>query len=488
MRLLKKHNRKSLLIAALTISLAAGSVPAAVYAASYNKVSDGTYQLLDGTAITGVTARGIDVSHWRGSIDWQQVAGDDVSFAMLGTRYRGEVDPYFHQFAEGAHANGIQVGAYIYSYALDVAGAEAEADFVLNLIKDYPISYPIAYDMEDSSQSGLTPQQLAEMVNAFCSKIEAAGYYPLLYANDYWLANRIDMSMVDYDVWVARYEVKHAFRNPVMWQATSSGTIAGINGGVDINFQYRDFSADIPPNRWRTIGGNTYYYQNYRMQKDSWIQDGTGWFYLNGSGQPQTGWLTQNGTRYHLDENSGRMTQGWLQTTDGWYYFAGSGAMQSGWASDGNAWYYLTQSGLMKTGWLQEGSTWYYLRESGAMTTAWRQIDGSWYYFNGSGVMLTGWVGDDSAWYYLNPDNGAMFANTQITVDNVTYQVDASGVCHTVVPEEAAESTPQPADQVPGQNNDGTPDQNNGQTSDQPGTIQSPAPESNVIAIVPPLS
>ena len=44
------------------------------YAAGYDKVGDGVYQMLDGTAITGVVARGIDVSHWQRSHHWLQPA------------------------------------------------------------------------------------------------------------------------------------------------------------------------------------------------------------------------------------------------------------------------------------------------------------------------------------------------------------------------------------------------------------------------------
>lgn len=379
------------------------------YAAGYDKISDGVYQMLDGTAINGVVARGIDVSHWKGDIDWQQVANDDVTFAMLGTRYSGQVDPYFRKNATEASAAGIRLGAYIYSYATDVTMAEAEADFILDLIKDYPISYPVAFDIEDSSQSSLSPQQISDIINAFCSKIEAAGYHPMIYANDYWLANKIDLSQVDYDVWVARYEVKHAFENPVMWQATSSGSVNGVNGGVDINFQYKDFSGDIAPNLWRTINGTTYYYQNHVMQKEAWINDGTGWFYLNSGGQPSTGWLTQNGTSYYLDTASGKMAQGWLSLGDGWRYFNDSGAMMTGWINDGNAWYHLNASGVMSTGWVQENSRWYYLNESGAM--------------------MTGWVQDGANRYYMNLADGVMLANTQITVDGTLYDIDASGVC-----------------------------------------------------------
>lgn len=66
------------------------------YAAGYERVN-GYYQMLDGTVIDGVVARGIDVSRWQGNIDWNTVAADDVEFVMLGTRSKGAVDPYFHK-------------------------------------------------------------------------------------------------------------------------------------------------------------------------------------------------------------------------------------------------------------------------------------------------------------------------------------------------------------------------------------------------------
>ena len=484
-------------------------------ASSHSRIGDNTYQLKDGTPISGIFARGIDVSHWQGPIDWKQVSQNDISFVMLGTRYNGQVDPRFHINAAEAAMAGIQLGIYIYSYATDVAMAEAEADFVLNLIKDYPVSYPVAFDVESSVQSTLSPTELADIINAFCRKIENAGYHAILYANDYWLANKIDMSQVDYDVWVARYETPHAFENPVMWQATSTGSVDGINGNVDIDFQFRDFSDVIAPNLWRTIGGNTYYYQNHQMQKNAWIHDGTGWFFMNEDGLAASGWFTQKDRTYYLDPSSRRMTVGWLSFPEGWRYFDSSGAMQSGWIHDGNAWYYLNTDALMQTGWLLDDNIWYYLQPSGAMAngwqfidgiwyylnssgamqtgqqqiqdqwyyfdnngamqtgfqqigehyyyfeengamttgrkqihdswyyfndtdgsmaTGWKQIDGFWYYYGSDGHMQTGWVNDSSARYYLNPENGIMYADTQITVDGVTYQVDASGACQEISP------------------------------------------------------
>lgn len=415
-------------------------------ASSHSRLHGDTYQLADGTAVHGVFARGIDISHWQGEIDWEQVSRNDIEFVMLGTRYQGEVDPMFYTNAAGIVDAGLKLGAYIYSYALTVEEAEAEADFILDLIKDYPISYPVAFDIEDSSQASLDPTQISAMINAFCKKIEDAGYHPLVYANDYWLANRIDLSQLKYDVWVARYEVPHEFEQPVMWQATSTGSVDGINGNVDINFQYEDFSEHLPADLWRTINGKTYYYKDYVMQKNSWIHDGSGWFFLDDGGQPATGWLNQNDITYYLDPNSGRMTQGWLLSSDGWRYFDLNGAMQTGWLMDQGAWYHIGDDGIMNTGMIEDGGKWYFLRDSGSMVTGWRMLGDAWYYFGGDGSMQTGWVGDDSAWYYLNPENGKMYANTQITVDGIVYNADANGVCHEVVPEATADGAEGTAD------------------------------------------
>ena len=118
------------------------------------------------------------------------MAKDDISFVMLGTRSKGAVDPYFHKNIQNATANGVKVGVYIYSLATTTDMAVQEADFVLNLITDYPISYPVAFDMEDSTQGNLSKSELAAIANAFCKRISAAGYYPIIYANENWLKNK----------------------------------------------------------------------------------------------------------------------------------------------------------------------------------------------------------------------------------------------------------------------------------------------------------
>jgi len=433
------------------MGMSAGFGPAMnSWAAGYEKVN-GYYQLANGTVIEQVIARGIDVSRWQGNVNWAAVVADDVSFVMLGTRSKGIVDPYFHTNVQGASAAGLKVGAYIYSLATTPDMAREEADFVLSLVKDYPISFPIAFDAEDSATLGtLPPAQVSEIINAFCQRIADAGYYPIVYANDYWLSNKIDLSNMHYDVWVARYEAKHVYSNPIMWQVTSTGSINGINGNVDIDFLYKDLTPKLPGNMWRTIGGKTYYYQNYAIQKNTWVNDGSGWFYMNDEGLTATGWFDKDGLRYYLDETSGRMYTGWKQLSDKWYFFNPSGSMNTGWLTDNGARYYLGSDGTMATGWQELNGQYYYLDpSSGKMATGWKILNDKWYFLQESGVMATGWLDNNGARYYLNNDgsmatgwhtdgsskyylagNGAVSTGWQL-IDNSWYFFNQSGAMTT---------------------------------------------------------
>lgn len=393
------------------------------------KKVNGVYQMPDGSAIQNVLARGIDVSRWQGEINWSQVAADDVSFVMLGTRSKGAVDPYFHRNIQQASAAGVKVGVYIYSLAVTVEMAEAEADFVLDLIHDYPVSYPVAFDMEDSTQGNLSKEELAAIANAFCKKISDSGYYPIIYANENWLKNKLDMSLMDYPVWVARYSARPSYQNPVMWQATSTGSVKGINGNVDIDFQFKDFSGQIPANTWRTINGKRYYYSNYTKQKNAWAQDGSDWYYMDSEGLASTGWITVSGSRYYLDETTGKMQTGWRQDQGKWYYLGGSGAVKKGWIEDNGAWYYTDSNGIMQTGWLDADGKRYYMESSGKMAVGWTNQNGKWYYLDASGALAKGWIQDNGSWY-CSDTNGVMQTGW-LSEGGKRYYLKGSGVMAT---------------------------------------------------------
>ena len=418
-------HRKRLAAVVLSLSMAFTAIGPAVpaLAAAWERNASGSYVGSDGSTLTGIAARGIDVSHWKQAVDWNAVAADDISFVMLGTRYNNEVDPYFDANARGASSAGLRVGAYLYSYATTTAMAEQEADFVLNLIKDYPISYPVVMDVEASEMSALTPTQLADIINAFCKKIETAGYYPMLYTNDYWLSSKIDMTKVHYDVWAARYDVKPAYQGAAMWQATNQGEVNGITGSVDINFALKDFTEKLPANRWRLIADKWYYYKNY-VKQTGWINDGQSWYYLNADGTQYKGWLLLNNNYYYLLPKTGQMQTGWTEVDKNWYYLNQDGTMAREWLQVDGKYYYLL-NGAMVTGWLRIGSDYYYLRGDGSLVMGWRKMDNAYYYFESNGKLVRGWADIEGKRYFLQQD-GTMVTGWQ-TIDNVMYYFNADG-------------------------------------------------------------
>ena len=97
----KRKTRWMALALAGFFSVSAGMTS---FAASgvWNKQSDGTYLMYDGSSLDGVVARGIDVSKWQGVIDWTQVPKDDIQFVMIGTKARTGLDEQFHNNARNA--------------------------------------------------------------------------------------------------------------------------------------------------------------------------------------------------------------------------------------------------------------------------------------------------------------------------------------------------------------------------------------------------
>lgn len=420
---------------------------------------------VDNNACETGSIKGIDVSQWQGYIDWQAVKNDGIQFAFVRAGHGGHtLDTCFQQNMTNAAAAGIPTGVYFYSTAQNEAQAVQDAQFVIRSMKGYLVSYPVVIDLEDSSQAHLNKQQIGKIAKAFCDEIRAAGYTPMVYCNENWYRNMIDVSMLsDVEMWVARWGNTYSSDIPRdVWQSCSTGRVSGISGNVDIDFGYSDytqiitprtepqdgyvmsggiwvkdsagwwyqlFAGGYPANEWQNIGGVWYWFDANGYMATGWRQIGGTWYYMNGSGAMTTGWQLVGNTWYYMD-GSGAMLTGWQEIGGIRYYLDGSGAMRTGWVLLGNTWYYFDGSGAMaidtwigeyyvdengiwvqgmvKPGWILSVGRWWYRHSDGGYTTSgWEYIGGSWYYFDASGWMLTGWQLVDGTWYYLN-GSGAM--------------------------------------------------------------------------------
>lgn len=204
-----------------------------------------------------ISHKGIDVSKYQEKIDWEEVASDGVEYAFIRVGIRGYTegeiieDATFQYNIEGALDNEIETGVYFFTQATSEEEAQEEAQFVLDQIEPYRITYPVVIDVEsvaneNARTSKLTMAERTRYCIAFCEVIEEAGYTPMIYGNLKTFMLMLDMTQLeDYDKWYAFYDemfyFPYAFR---IWQYTDSGTVSGINGKVDLNVSMGEFAED----------------------------------------------------------------------------------------------------------------------------------------------------------------------------------------------------------------------------------------------------
>ena len=197
--------------------------------------------------------RGMDVSAWQGEIDWDKVKEDNIDFVMIRCGVRNladegtlHVDGQFERNIKEANRVGIPVGIYFYSTAIDEIEVLEEASFVLNLIKDYEVTYPIAYDFETFNQNrakGVDDARISRNALRFLDYVRGHGYYAVLYGNITALSNHYKLEYFkDYDIWLAQYNDVVTYDGRYsMWQYTDYGLVDGIKGYVDLNKSYYSY-------------------------------------------------------------------------------------------------------------------------------------------------------------------------------------------------------------------------------------------------------
>lgn len=200
---------------------------------------------------------GIDVSEFQGDIDWQQVRDAGIEFAIIRIGYRtyggGEIhfDQKFAENLSAASEAGIKTGVYFFSQAVTADEAIEEADAVLDAIAPYNITYPVVYDWEliydDEARTDNIPvETLTDSCVAFCERIKASGYTPMIYQNKGTTLFKLDLPrLTDYDFWLAEYGSEPTYYYDYkIWQYSCTGTIPGISGDVDLNISFKDYSTE----------------------------------------------------------------------------------------------------------------------------------------------------------------------------------------------------------------------------------------------------
>ncbi|NLL77823.1 MAG: hypothetical protein GX235_11370 [Clostridiales bacterium] len=211
---------------------------------------------------------GIDVSKWNKEIDWDKVKSAGVEYAIIRVGYRGATtgtlieDPYFKENIKGALNSGIPVGVYFFTQAIDTVEAVEEASMVINMCKDYDISYPVFIDTEGAGGNGradgLDVETRTQVCKAFCATVENGGYRAGVYGTRNWFNQMLNMdTLKDYVVWLAEYREVPVYQGYYhMWQYTSGGSVNGIEGKVDFNLSYLKIESTEAEGESKSAGEN----------------------------------------------------------------------------------------------------------------------------------------------------------------------------------------------------------------------------------------
>ncbi len=179
---------------------------------------------------------GIDVSHHQGEIDWEAVAGDNITFAYIKATEGGDfVDPQFGTNWRKAGAAGINRGAYHF-FSACTPGAEQAANF-LRIAPPAPGVLPPAIDLEMVSQCTNPPAvaTVANELDVFLRLIEEAwGRPPLVYLLDDWEDQFPTADRLNHPMWRRSIPFRPSEEWQV-WQLPPYVTVDGIKGRVDLD-------------------------------------------------------------------------------------------------------------------------------------------------------------------------------------------------------------------------------------------------------------
>lgn len=182
---------------------------------------------------------GIDVSKWQGSINWQSVQEAGIAFAFARATYGSSVkDSYFDANWPAMKEAGIIRGAY--HFFLATGDPAQQAEFFISTVGSLaPGDLPPVIDVESGSG---TSSNLVANVQTWLNLVEQGlGRKPIIYtAPSYWNAN-LTSAFGDYPLWVAEYGVSspkavNGWSNWTFWQHSSTGSVNGVNGGVDLDY------------------------------------------------------------------------------------------------------------------------------------------------------------------------------------------------------------------------------------------------------------
>ncbi len=201
---------------------------------------------------------GIDVSRWQGDFNFANAKNNEgVEFAIIKAGGGDDglyKDSRFEDNYRKCMECGLPKGAYFFGNAKSVADAKKEAEYFISILSGKKYEYPVFYDVEGKMITDNDRATLTGIVKAFCSTMEAAGYWVGIYSSESFFNSKMnDGELTRYSHWIARWgkskPVLSSGAETQMWQFGGETNLIRsnkINGQTcDQNYCYVDYSAKI---------------------------------------------------------------------------------------------------------------------------------------------------------------------------------------------------------------------------------------------------
>lgn len=182
-------------------------------------------------------AKGTDWSRHQGDIDHEKVKASGRVFgcarATVGDYY---LDEKLRPNIAGMLDAGMFTGAY--HVVKPSKSIDAQMDWFFRGVDGLYLDMPIVLDVELTD--GLPASEITRVVHGCYGRIVAEGLKVLAYTNP-WFWNTYITEPLPCDLWIANYTIASLPALPrhwntwAFWQHSSSGTIPGVSGNVDLD-------------------------------------------------------------------------------------------------------------------------------------------------------------------------------------------------------------------------------------------------------------
>jgi len=202
------------------------------------------YPLMNPWPPTPVYVKGVDVSHWQGSIIWPEVYSAGYRFAFVkASEGVGWVDPNFEANMKGGRNAGLFMGAYHFARPDLGNNPKDEAEYFISVASEYLCEGFLRPALDLETGSALGKDALSNWVRIWMETVKnETGIEPIIYVNSYYANNYLDASLAKYDLWIAdwTYDPSASPNTGIwetwsFWQYSDKGSVPGITGNVDLN-------------------------------------------------------------------------------------------------------------------------------------------------------------------------------------------------------------------------------------------------------------